>query len=67
MTRHHSVPQLSKAKGILPFIYLHCSFLVPWLTLACPSEFSLEVTSFKDSLTPVIQLSQTGLDAPPKG
>lgn len=35
--------------------------LLTWLTPACPSELSLEVTSFKNaSLTPTVQLSQTG-------
>lgn len=35
--------------------------LLTWLTPPCPSELSLEVTSFKNaSLTPILQLSQNG-------
>lgn len=63
----YSAPQPCKPSGILPFFHLctHCSFLVTWLTPACPSKFSLEVTSFKNpSLTPIVQFSQTGLNAP---
>lgn len=67
MTPRYSTPQPCKASGTLPFFHLctHCSFLVTWLTSACPSKFSLEVTSFKSpSLTPIVQFSQTGLNAP---